>query len=251
MKLYTIQRGAVCLGLVCASAGCELVFGDGTDAGTSGVDALSTDRPDAALCANPQTITAALNQDTYLSDTLNMNFDRQPMHVNGASTVALLEFKLNIASGVLAKKPTFQSVELTVPVVPATVCSEPASCNDVCEQSKGTVQLDLLNDSDWDEKEATWALRYAGVRWSSPGAARAPDNLGTLATAQSVISSGLITFAVDPSQSAKIWSAVSGDNELSLRISADAGTFFAFADKDEQVCGKPVTAPNLKLTYCP
>ncbi len=253
MKLSTSQLAAVSLGLglglTFANAGCELVFHSGSDPQLGVVDASGGDRPDAPFCANPQTIVVDLNQDTFLIESLNFNFDRRPMHVDGASTVALLEFKLNIATGVLAKKPAFQIVELTVPVVPAAVCSP--SCADVCAQSKGLVHLDLLKNSDWDEKQATWDLRYSGTLWGAPGAASAPDNLGTLATAQSVVNSGLITFSVDPNQSAKIWSAVSPANELSLRISADAGTSFFFADKDESVCGKPVTAPNLRLVYCP
>lgn len=238
--------GIIALLAVSAGAGCQLVFRSATDADPTSGDGRDTDAPGCTIEAQFST---SLNQDTYITKIMDANFDgADAMQVNGPSTAALLEFRLDIDKATVMRRPRFRSITLTVPVAPLTACA--TACIADCVQTEGIIELELLKDSDWDEQTTTWTKRTSTTRWNPDGAASLPDNLGSIASAPSSLSDGAITFVVNPDQSDLLWNALSSGNEWSFRLSGRATARFAFADHNGKVCNTNVLPPSLKITYC-
>jgi hypothetical protein len=228
------------------SAGCHAVFSSATDAQPTSVDGRVADAPS---CTSAVPITTSLHQDTYIVKGVDNNFNSAAtMQVSGPSTVSLLEFRVDLDSVPALINQRFKSFVLTVPVASPSRC--PVGCAALCAQSEGVVQLDLLKDSDWDEKTATWTNRTGATIWNPAGAFSLPDNLGTIATANSSRSSNTITFEVNPDQSDLLWSALTSNREWSFRLSASGTTTFAFADNSGFICNTAVAAPTLTVSIC-
>ena len=238
---------------VAMSAGCQLVFRSAGDIDAAGGDDARADAAlvDAPTCAGLIKVSTTLHQDTYIDKAEDINFDTAAaMQVDGPSTVGLLEFRTVFDSATVIRKPRFLTFELTVPLVTPTPCTM-IGCSAACTQTEGEVRLELLKDSDWDEATTTWTKRTNTTRWTPAGALGLPDNLGTIAIGNSMLTSDILTFSVDPNKSALLWNALSSAQEWSFRISAASGVMFAYAVQSGVVCSIEVPAPSLKVTYCP
>ncbi len=224
------------------SASCQLVF-------SSSTDAQPTIDDGRVPCTSAKQFTTTLQQDTYIVKGVDSNFDSaDAMQVDGPSTAGLLEFRISIAIATAMLKQRFKVFTLTVPVAPLNACA--TNCTAICAQTEGVVQLDLLKDSDWEEATATWTNRTGATVWNPAGALIRPDNLSTIATANSSLSSKTITFEVNPDQSDLLWSALTDSREWSFRLSASATASVAFADRSGAICNTAVAAPTLTVSIC-